>query len=367
MLRERLKSYLREAHLEPGDPFLTDAELVDRSKLSRSTVRRAMDTLQREGWVQREIGRGTYVGPRVRTDAQRPESSRTTPARPGMVQLGVVVFWRDSILSDWYTPQVLRGIDERADANSVVVQLIGHRDHDIDAVSHRLERAKPDVLACLAGNSDQIFLIRDAMRMNIPVLVTGTQFGDLPIPSIQEDNRQGVNLAVNHLVEQGHERIGLVLPTFPAQWVFDRFQGYEHALSHHGIEPVSSLTHWVDVSPEGSAAQRQAGALEKYLDQRRPTALILGNRGVTELMREVINCHQLRVPNELSLVSFDQSSDGQVAMDGVPLTTVTIPLRQMGRELARLARNATEGVDPPPCTKLNCDLVEGRSVAPPVG
>lgn len=67
-LRERIGS----GEIEVGDRLPSEAELERDYGVSRTTARRALDELRRQGVVRREPGRGTFLaGPRVRTDLGR--------------------------------------------------------------------------------------------------------------------------------------------------------------------------------------------------------------------------------------------------------------------------------------------------------
>src|SRR4051812_1551687 len=67
-LREQLVDYLMQNRPVVGARFLSDHELARVSGLSRPTVRRALDSLQRDGWIERRPGIGTFIGPRARED-----------------------------------------------------------------------------------------------------------------------------------------------------------------------------------------------------------------------------------------------------------------------------------------------------------
>ncbi len=59
-LSENLAAWCAE-HLYPGDALPSERELMDRYQVSRATVRRALDTLQASGLVERIHGRGTFL------------------------------------------------------------------------------------------------------------------------------------------------------------------------------------------------------------------------------------------------------------------------------------------------------------------
>ncbi|HPF28169.1 MAG TPA: GntR family transcriptional regulator [Steroidobacteraceae bacterium] len=56
-----VRAWVRDGTYRPGQQIPTEAELCDAFKVSRITVRKAVDELVREGWLVREQGRGTFV------------------------------------------------------------------------------------------------------------------------------------------------------------------------------------------------------------------------------------------------------------------------------------------------------------------
>jgi len=63
-VREAVERLIRTEGLRPGDRLPTEPELGQRLAVSRGTVRRAFDDLEREGVVSRQPGRGTFVAQR---------------------------------------------------------------------------------------------------------------------------------------------------------------------------------------------------------------------------------------------------------------------------------------------------------------
>src|SRR6188474_944243 len=64
-LREQLLEHLLRIRPRVGERFHSDHELARIAQLSRPTVRRALDDLEREGWIERRPGIGTFIGPRA--------------------------------------------------------------------------------------------------------------------------------------------------------------------------------------------------------------------------------------------------------------------------------------------------------------
>ena len=87
-LAEALKAAIVKQRLPRGARLPTERELIDRTRLSRVTVRAAVGLLERQGWLVRKQGLGTFVanpvkqelGPGVRTITEVLASSGITPS-----------------------------------------------------------------------------------------------------------------------------------------------------------------------------------------------------------------------------------------------------------------------------------------------
>jgi len=60
-LRQELTQLIADGHSRPGDKVPPERDLADRYGVSRNTVRRVLDTLQADGWIERHVGCGTFV------------------------------------------------------------------------------------------------------------------------------------------------------------------------------------------------------------------------------------------------------------------------------------------------------------------
>jgi len=62
-LSEILLNQITEGEIKPGNAIPTERELIQIYGISRITVRRAIQELEKRGYVRREQGRGTFVAP----------------------------------------------------------------------------------------------------------------------------------------------------------------------------------------------------------------------------------------------------------------------------------------------------------------
>ena len=368
-LRERLLSVLRDASTAEGSSFFTDADLVELTGLSRSTVRRAMDRLQAEGWVQREIGRGTFVGPRAgASDAKDADAGPRERAEEGRAlrRLAVVSFrvGRDfDVAGDWYTADLLQGLDRTAHEHHVAVELLGLTETRGEVLAARLRRSRPDALVCLAPNFASAELLIEARRCGIRTLTVASAGPDAGIPAFLEDNHQGARCAVDHLAGLGHERIGFLNRRLPAIWLHERHHGHVEAQRSLGLPDDEGLSCWfMPPTRVHDTPESDIGAIARWLDRSGATAVVGGTVYAALALEKAAELAGRRVPRDLSVVAYDDHPLLRNAFGGRRVTRLAVPLREMGAEIARVV-----GEDLPlgPERFFGFDLTPGETTAPP--
>ena len=60
-LTNELRNYIKSGNWSIGDLFPTDREIMEKYKVSGTTVRRAIKQLVSEGWIERTPGKGTFI------------------------------------------------------------------------------------------------------------------------------------------------------------------------------------------------------------------------------------------------------------------------------------------------------------------
>jgi LacI family transcriptional regulator len=278
-----------------------------------------------------------------------------------VIRLAVVVRLGDGARHDWMSPSIMEGIDEASEQNGVTIELLGDREGDLNSISRRLAHSRPDVLAFCTPSPFCAFVIGEARRLGIPCIGTGTLLTMFDTHSVHADGFNAARNGVRHLIEQGHRRIGLGITPFVMPWVFHRRAGYLKGLEDAGIEPDESLVYWS--SPDGKPDPE---GLEKFLNRRSPTACLFVNHHALSGIEPLVRSGKIRVPEDLSVVTFDQHPDIPGWL-GITPTTMAIPLKQIGRQLVHSAKILAEGGHVEPFVELPCQLSVGASVRPVAG
>ncbi|GAA0359736.1 LacI family DNA-binding transcriptional regulator [Microbispora corallina] len=197
-------------------------------------------------------------------------------------------------------------------------------------------------------------------RAQLPlVVIDPLNLPQTPVTSVGSTNFAGGLAATQHLLSLGHRRIAYLGGLATAGCNQARLHGYRAAMESVGaaVPPCyvrSGHFHYQDGVAGGAA-------LFDLPDT--PTAIFAGCDEIALGVLEAARARGLRVPEDLSIVGFD---DTQIApMASPPLTTVRQPLREMGAVAVRTALRlaAGEKVDSHR-VELATELVVRASTAP---
>jgi LacI family transcriptional regulator len=248
---------------------------------------------------------------------------------------------------------IAMGADERASrAGYALLVATGSVRDRLDAIDGRI-----DGLLVGIATSDTV-RIGDLGGPLPTVLVNRHEL--LGLPSVTVDDEAGCALGTEHLLSLGHRHIGHVAGPQNSDTGRRRQAGYMRALRGAGIEPAPDWM--VEASYDEPGGELAASRLLR--SSPRPTALFVANIRAAIGALAAARRLGLSVPDDVSLVGFH---DAQVAgyLDP-PLTTVKMPLREMGSAaveslLALLDGRPVEDVR----VAMPPELVVRASTAPP--
>ncbi len=178
--------------------------------------------------------------------------------------------------------------------------------------------------------------------------------------TVNYDDFQGAKLAVDHLAELGHRRIALISGPINSIPTHKRMQGYTESLMEHGLsfDPAYVCTgKW-----STSAGYQHCCRL---LDMEYPPSAIfcMSDDIAFGAMRAAYE-RGISVPGRLSLQGFDNTDSSRCVLPA--LTTVNVPLSQMGRTSAQLLMSLmTQQEVEARHVLLPCTHVLRQSTAPP--
>ncbi|MEV4751879.1 LacI family DNA-binding transcriptional regulator [Streptosporangium sp. NPDC049248] len=156
----------------------------------------------------------------------------------------------------------------------------------------------------------------------VPIVLLNGHAADVPAPFISPDDRAAARLAVQHLVDLGHERIGLAVGPSRFVPVIRKIEGYRRAMAQLlGATEVDELISHSLFSVEGG----QAAAAQLLM--RGCTGIVCASDLMALGAIRACRDRGLSVPGEVSVVGFDDSP--LIAFTDPPLTTVRQPVQSM--------------------------------------
>lgn len=246
--------------------------------------------------------------------------------------IGVISF----DLSLTFCLEVVRGIDQvvKEHAYDLMIFSSNRANHQDDPMWER------KVVAQLNGSIVDGIIAVTPTTAELPInapLVTVDPCDGGNFPSILSTNREGAYEAVRYLIELGHTRIGLIGGRASLISARQRRQGYEDAHRQAGLPILPEL--YVEGDYLSSAAM--IGAQQLLCLPEPPTAIMAANDQTAFAVMEVAKQLQLRIPQDLSLIGFDNTPES--ASTTPPLTTVEQGMVAMGRRAAELLIQMVEG------------------------
>ena len=283
--------------------------------IPQSTSLRIQRIAEEMGYSASAIGRGLVKG---RTEA-----------------IGVVV----TSISDPFNGEVVAGLEEAANQRGYSVILAtsqGLPDREISVVrAFQSRRVDGIIVASSRVGSNYANLLAD---LQIPVVLLNNQHPDEFVYSVRIDNRRGAFEATNHLIALDHKRIAYLGDRHGLNSDTERREGFQQAMQESGL-PVPA--HFL-LCGDGKMDLAMQAAFELFQGtQTKPTAILCYNDMTAVGVMEAAKRIPLRLPEELSIVGFD---DIQVAALLTPgLTTVRQPKRQLGMRAMNLLLKLLDG------------------------
>ena len=301
-----------------GDRLPTIRDVAERAGVSKSLV-----SLVMRGSPQVSVQRREAVL-RAAADLQyRPNAAARSLVRKRSFVIGVV-------LSDLHNPffaEVVDGIEEEAGASNYQAMF--------NAVSRSPEREAAALETFLQLRTDGLILAGAelptqeivAVAATAPVVLVTRATRSPLLDSVTNDDRAGARLAVEHLVALGHRDIAHIDGGRGAGAAARR-SSYLATMRSHGLSEETTVVQGTFTEEGG------ANGVERLLARGRPTAIFAANDLVAVGALHALQERALRVPQDVSLVGYDNSS--LAALGHINLTTIDQPRRQLGATAVRL-------------------------------
>lgn len=221
--------------------------------------------------------------------------------------------------------EFLTSIDKAAQENGFFLMIsTSHRNTEAMELVLQNMRSRVDGIMIMASDgTPQMLQSLDAGPG--PVIFVNTDGAGQGLETINFDNYMGACLATEHLIALGHTRIAMLKGPEASFDATERLRGYRDTLKKHRLLTDPELELPGDFTPEaGNTAAQQLLRIEN-----RPTAIFGANDQSTIVLMSVLRSHGIQIPEQMSVVGFDDIPAAQYAAP--PLTSIRVPVGAIGK------------------------------------
>lgn len=327
-----------------GSKIPSEAELRQQYNVSRHTIRQAISELVNEGYLIKQQGSGTFVS----------DHYKNQQVRNGKKTIGVITTY----LSDYIFPSIIRGIEEELSKHDYSLMLSSTRNN--------VENEKRSLESMIDQNVDGLIVEptkSNLMNPNLnyylnltekqtPLIMLNASYEELDMPVVALNDEAAGKMATEHLIDLGHTNIGIIAKSDDLQGK-KRFRGYLQALYDAKLSFSNEFILRYDTEAKENIPQLIHNMLEYG---NLPSAFVCYNDEIAITLIKEIHHRGLKVPDDISVVSHDDSFYS-TTLPTVKLTTIEHPKEELGRQAARAIVNAVEKG-----TKITSKIFEPRLI-----
>lgn len=365
-LHSQMRNLIVSGHWMQHSLIPSESQLASHFKVSRSTVRLALQKAEVEGLIERIAGRGTYV-------AYIPSKERDNR------YIAFITYGFDSESQ----LMMLKGAESvvKAHRYQIILSNVQSQQEELDILQHLRAETVAGVLlwpnAIASRAQEQNSLIYQQVALPMPMVLMDRQIYGVECDCVTSANYEGAQALMHHLIELGHEHI-VYLSHYEMEIlpVMERYRAYADTMREAGLTPVEP---WLIGEPGfeigashtfRSSIDLDSPELRQIKDyllnvNPRPTAIFAMNDYLAIMAARTLKFLNLSVPDMVSIAGFDDI-DLAAHLD-VPLTTVAQDSFAIGKRAAQLLLDRLDGyAGPKDCEIIPTELRIRCSTAVPM-
>lgn len=249
----------------------------------------------------------------------------------------------DKVFQNPFFPEVIRGISKIAhDKEYAILMSTGEAEKEIyEGVVRMVQGGRVDgVILLYSRVNDKVTNFLDEKKF--PYTMIGKPHSNADgTTHVDNDNYNAGKAVTNYLLGLGHKQIGFVGGSLELLVTVERLNGYKDALTAANIPFTENYVAHEEFLREGG----QEAIADLMSLQTPPTALVVADDLMALGMLNTLDEMKVRVPEDLSIISFNNLLLSEVSRP--PLTTVDVNIYQLGYQAAKcLIEKITQPLEP---------------------
>jgi LacI family transcriptional regulator len=247
--------------------------------------------------------------------------------------LGIIV---ENITNPFF-PELVRSFEEIAVKHGYEI-LVSSSNSDpavlTTCVRRMLERKVDGVAVMTFGEEESV--LDQLVHRNVPIVLAEFRLDDPKASTILLDYSTGIQSAVNHLIELGHQSIAFLAGPHTLHSAITRENDFRNAMQAAGMAVQKKWVIECDHTLKGGVA----GFAQLKKLSSRPTAILCSNDMTAIGVLRAAYMDGLRVPQDLSVVGLDDIDFAEFTLP--PLTTIRLSRVDLARAAFEALRTQTE-------------------------
>jgi GntR family transcriptional regulator, arabinose operon transcriptional repressor len=341
-IEHAIKEKILNGEYKPGSRLLSETEMTDLYKVSRITIRNAMNNLESENFVERIRGKGTYV----RNGEDYSQSIEPNEQSSSEKKISLIV----PHLNSNHTMRIFDGLYAEAEKNGYFLTVYQTK-QDQKKEEHSIRKSLQDNVDGIIIYPVQKELYNEEilkLALNrFPTVLVDRSLEGISINSVVSDNEKASYQATKFLIEQGHSNIGFLSPSLemaiPLQ---DRYKGFIRAHEESNITInkdyiyINSIN--MDSEFDESISESSIAGFDQFLTKNSSmTALLCAEPLELKLLFYWTNKLGISIPDDLSFLCFDDFEFADFF--SIPPTVVRQDSEKIGRTAFSLLKKLMSG------------------------
>ena len=272
-----------------GFSLPSEHELADHFEVSRPSIHAGVLQLAKEGLIEIGQGRVAHIIPQRRSSAAVPLVCILHPFTRHMIGVAAA---EDPVQLAIHAELAARGIDWK----EVFDARLGRKNP-----AYYLEKlVATNRRACWVMHSSSLPTQRWFENAGVPMLVLGSCYPGVSLPSVDSDYRAVGWHAAGRIVHFGHRHVAIILP-------YDPLPG-DHACREGIIQYLNRADPQITITETTATPDvlKFRSKLERLVASReRPTVVFTMRPETTQAVFFQLLCSGLRIPRDISLISRD--------------------------------------------------------------
>ena len=353
-VKEAILEKINNGHLQVGDKMPGERKVAEELSVSQMTANRAIQELVKEGYLEREMGVGTFVvskepihkiSPRVNIvlfgsiGEDEEEDSMSVKAK-SLKAAGyshdyqVTYLTMEYLSKDIFMGTTLRSLMEAGYAYGCEFSFLTVRyPYELENYFEKADRNRESFVLInpLENWKDCIKAIGET---GFPIVAISAHWPDMGVNYIDTNNYQGAKMAIEHLYNLGHRKIAVFYAWPETANTQERLKGVYDTMKNLHLEIDTEMffdIRGIDTDCIRMCTEAIGSMIEKG---KPPTAVFAAGFELALAVNSGLRHFNLAIPKDVSLVGFDDSPAGIYIQP--PLTTIKQPFQEIAKRAISL-------------------------------